>query len=215
MSLEAFFQQFEGSFVGAASLTPLPLDAWRRAAEQLGQTSLWVHLDIMDGLFTPRLGAPVTEMLWLNSPGIGPVDIHLMVQDPNAWLPDVLALHPARVTVHVESCDDAVSLSDRVRASNASPWLAINPNTDCKVLEQVLPHFDGVLVLLIPPGTSNAADLSLRSRVAQLSSMATVGVDGGVNSANAGDWISAGASYLVVGRALFPDIEAPSTCACS
>ena len=102
MGLENFFSGLGPSVTGAGSLTPLEPLQWQGVAERLARAGLWVHIDIMDGVFTPRPGVPIKSLGWLRHRDLGSVDVHLMVDQLDDALTEVLPLAPQRVTVHVE-----------------------------------------------------------------------------------------------------------------
>jgi len=120
-------------------------------------------------------------------------------------LDEVCAQRVDRVTFPFEACaDDAAvaAAADRIRSSGARAWLAVAPATDLAAVRPCFAMVDGILVMLIEPGTTDAADPALPARAGDIGPRLPAGVDGGVNQTNLGACLAAGARYIVSGRAL-------------
>jgi len=179
-----------------------PLVETGRALSEIGA---WCHVDVMDGIFTPYRGLPVSTLRELAEAGCGPIDAHLMLADPEPVLAEILRHPPDRVTVHLESRGSPGATARRIRDAGSSPWLAISPHTPSRASVRHLDAFDGILVMLVSPGARNAtADLDLLAKMDELQQRVRipVGVDGGVTESNAVACLTAGATYLVSGRSL-------------
>ena len=168
------------------------------AAQALAEHDLWVHADVFAG------GVSLESIAELP----GAVDVHLVTVEALGALDDVSGV--ARVTFPFEGTD-VPAVAAGVRATGASPWLAIAPQTTFEACADALPHVDGLLVMLLEPGSSGRSDPTLLTKVQRASQSMPVGVDGGVGEDNLGAILAAGATYVVIGRRLFPvDPENPS-----
>ncbi len=196
------FDALPPGVTGAGSLTGLPRRSQPAAARSLADRHLWTHLDVMDVPFAGRTGIPPTALGELTR-AAGRSDVHLMVENPEALLTAVLAARPDRVTIHLERLDDPAGTAHRLRAAGVSPWLAAGPDSDDELAAGVAADFDGILVMLIRPGSSDPAAPGRTGSVRRLAHHHAVGVDGGVSADNLGRWLDAGARYVVAGRGLF------------
>ena len=166
-------------------------------ARMLSEQKLWVHADVFADL---RHGVSLDLIAELD----GAVDVHLLTADAMDALDAVCRAGIARVTFPFEDVPDVAAVAARIRAAGASPWLAIAPETTLDMCADALPHVDGLLVMLIAPGSSDQTDPALLSKVRRASLALPVGVDGGVGESNLADVVAAGATYVVIGRRLFP-----------
>jgi pentose-5-phosphate-3-epimerase len=173
-------------------------------AEFLADAELWIHADVIVDNDAHR-GVDLPLIRTLVGRRLGPVDVHLIASDLDGLLDEVCRERVDRITFPFEACDDVGAVADQIRASGAVPWVAVAPETDLAVVRPHLPAVDGVLVMLIQPGSSDAADPRLKAKVDSAAPLTTVGVDGGVNEANLSGYLHAGARYIVSGRALFTD----------
>ena len=135
--------------------------------------------------------------------GVHPVDVHLLTAGTLQALERVCRPGIARVTFPFEDVPDAPAIAAQIRAAGVRPWLAIAPNTSLEACAETLPHVDGLLVMLLEPGTSGRSDPAQLTKVRRACALRPVGVDGGVGESNVGDVLAAGASYVVIGRRLF------------
>ncbi|MFE4667204.1 hypothetical protein ACFRI7_27005 [Streptomyces sp. NPDC056716] len=174
------------------------------AAEHLKHAGLWIHADIIMDDGTHR-GVSLSLLRTLAERRIGPLDIHVIAPELDGLIDEVCAQQADRVTFPFESCPDHAAVADtaeRIRASGATAWLAVAPTTELSSVRPCFEMVDGLLVMLIEPGSTGAADLTLTAKAAQARHALPVGVDGGVNTGNLGACLQAGARYAVSGRAL-------------
>ncbi len=168
-----------------------------------------LHLDIMDGHFVPNLtfGPPVVAAL---APHCRvPLDAHLMVTDPDALLPGLAEAGVARIAVHVETCTHLHRTLTAIRERGIAPGVALNPATPLAALSEALAWIDFVLVMSVNPGFGGQAFIPdsvgkiRRLRGLPGGDVIDVTVDGGVDLGTAPELVSAGATTLVAGSAIF------------
>ena len=168
-----------------------------------------LHLDIMDGHFVPNLTFGPLVVSSLTDVCTMPLDAHLMVTDPDALINDLAAAQVARIAVHVETCTHLQRTLRTIRDAGVEPGVAINPATSLSSLEEVFDWVDFVLVMSVNPGFGGQAFLSQSlDKIRRLRAMAgdralDISVDGGVDDTNAGLLVSAGATTLIAGSAVF------------
>ncbi|MDH3403493.1 MAG: ribulose-phosphate 3-epimerase [Acidobacteriota bacterium] len=170
-----------------------------------------VHLDVMDGHFVPNLtfGAPVVQALARRS--ALPLDVHLMVSNPEALLNEYLAASPAMVSVHWEATVHLDRVLAEIRAGGAEAGVVLNPATPVDVLADVLPVVDFVLLMAVNPGFAGQPFLPwvldkarrLRIMIEERGLGTVVELDGGIGCANVGLAAAAGVDIAVAGSAVF------------
>lgn len=169
----------------------------------------WLHLDIMDGVFVPNMsfGADVVRKLRPHSGAV--FDLHLMVADPAAAVPQIAAAGADRITVHVEGNVHLHRTLGQIRSMGLKAGVAINPGTPVAAIDAVAAMVDQILVMSVNPGYGGQRFIeasldrvrALRERRGSLDYL--IGVDGGVNPGNAASLIEAGADMLVAGSSVF------------
>ncbi|MFJ2829394.1 hypothetical protein ACIPC1_17830 [Streptomyces sp. NPDC087263] len=181
------------------------------AAERLQRAGLWVHADVIMDDRTHR-GVDLALVRTLAERRIGPLDIHVIAPELDGLIDEICAQKVDRVTFPFESCADHAAVADtaeRIRASGAAAWLAVAPATELSAVRACFEMVDGLLVMLIEPGSTGAADPALAAKAGQARPTLPAGVDGGVDAVNLGACLRAGAEYVVSGRALLSVTPAP------
>jgi ribulose-phosphate 3-epimerase len=168
-----------------------------------------LHVDVMDGHFVPNLtiGPPVIESVKKRTRL--PLDVHLMIEEPERYIERYVGAGADLVTVHVEACPHLQRTLTQIRESGARPGVALNPSTLPAVVEYVLDDLDLILVMSVNPGFGGQSFIPttypklrhLRRLVANRG--IELSVDGGVGPGNAAALGQAGASILVAGSAVF------------
>lgn len=199
------------------ALSPSILNAdFGHLAEVFRQLELggadYVHLDVMDGRFVPTIsfGLPVVEAA--RRATSLPLDVHLMVVEPERHVSDFVAAGAAIVTVHAEACLHLYRTVQQIHAIGALAGVALNPATPVTAVEEILPFIDLVLVMTVEPGYGGQALIPatlrkverLRRLIDEMGLPAVIEVDGGVKSSNVAAAIEAGADVVVAGSAVFP-----------
>jgi ribulose-phosphate 3-epimerase len=169
------------------------------------------HVDVMDNHFVPNLtlGLPIVSRLFEVSKL--PLDIHLMISDPDRWAPAYAELGCDSVTFHLEAAKDPLGLARRIRAIGSKAAIAIKPNTPVSEVEELLPEIDMLLVMTVEPGfggqkliPETVAKVSQARQASQnLGLSIAIQVDGGVTESNIGQLADAGADVFVAGSAVF------------
>jgi ribulose-phosphate 3-epimerase len=187
-----------------------------RALERAGAD--WVHVDVMDGRFVPNLtiGPPVIKAL--RRVTRLPLDVHLMIVEPERYLADFAEAGADHLLVHVETSPHLHRTLQAIRALGKRAGVVLNPHTPESALRYVMPLLDEILVMSVNPGFGGQAFLpSVLPKVAELRRMIDEGghsidleIDGGINPETARDAVAAGARVLVAGTAVLgrPDYAA-------
>ncbi|ERM82964.1 ribulose-phosphate 3-epimerase [Rhodonellum psychrophilum GCM71 = DSM 17998] len=171
----------------------------------------YIHVDIMDGVFVPNIsfGIPVTEAV--NRHAKKPLDVHLMIVNPDQYLE---AFHKAGaeiISVHYEACDHLHRTLQAIRNLGCKTGVALNPHTSVSLLEDVIQDIDLVCLMSVNPGFGGQKFIeNTYSKVRQLKALierkgtsTMIEIDGGVNENNAPLLIAAGADVLVAGNFVF------------
>ena len=170
-----------------------------------------VHFDVMDGHFVPNLTFGIPVLKALKARTRLPLDVHLMVSNPDRLLDDYLAAGAARVGVHWEVTPHLDRQLERIRKAGAQAGVVLNPSTPVEVLVDVLPRLDYVLLMSVNPGFSGqtflpqALEKTRRlKRMIEISGAAVeIEMDGGIDRDNIGRVVDAGVEVCVVGSAIF------------
>jgi ribulose-phosphate 3-epimerase len=172
----------------------------------------WIHVDVMDGHFVPNLtiGPPVLKSLRATTDL--PLDVHLMIEQPERLIPEFARAGADRITVHVETCPHMHRTIQQIKELGVKPGVTLNPGTPLDTLQEILPEVDLVLIMSVNPGFGGQSYIPASTdKIARLRKMLDEGgltgveleIDGGIKSHNAAEIVTAGASVLVIGSAIF------------
>lgn len=170
-----------------------------------------VHVDVMDNHFVPNLtfGLPMVQRLQQVTPK--PLDVHLMMDDPDRWAPGYAEAGAYSVTFHAEATNEPVALARRLRDIGARAGIALKPGTAVEDYLELVGEFDQVLVMTVEPGFGGQSFIeSVMPKLGKLREMVTrtgldvwLQVDGGVNETTIGIAAEAGADTFVAGSSVF------------
>ncbi len=171
----------------------------------------YLHLDVMDGHFVPNItfGAPIIKSIRKEIDMI--FDAHLMISDPDKFIPDLAKAGCDIITVHQETCIHLHRTIQNIKANNMKAGVVLNPATPVDTIKHILPDIDMVLLMSVNPGFGGQKFIpEVLNKVKELKRMieernldVLIEVDGGVNSGNIKSLVDAGADVLVAGSAIF------------
>lgn len=171
----------------------------------------WFHVDVMDGVFVPNISFGFPVMKPIKKHARKPLDVHLMIVEPDKYLAAFADAGAAIISVHYEACTHLHRTIQSMRQLGVLAGVAINPHTSVSLLSEVIAQIDVVVMMSVNPGFggqkfirntySKIADL--KNLIIQKNSSAKIEIDGGVDLNNAGELIRAGADILVAGNTVF------------
>jgi ribulose-phosphate 3-epimerase len=171
----------------------------------------WYHLDVMDGVFVPNIsfGIPVIE--FINKHTLKPLDVHLMIVQPERYITHFKNVGANILTVHIEASTHLHRTLQAIKQEGMKAGVALNPHTNVEQLEPTLEEIDLVCLMSVNPGFGGQAFIEgtyrkvekLKSMIAKAGLETKIEIDGGVTSANAKQLIDAGADVLVAGSFVF------------
>ena len=171
----------------------------------------WLHLDVMDGRFVPNISFGMFIVQAIRKISAKPLDVHLMIVEPERYIEQFRAAGADIITVHYEACHHLHRTLQQIKDTGAKAGVALNPHTSVELLEDVLEDLDLVCIMSVNPGFGGQKFI-YRSipKIARLRQMAEernlyplIEVDGGVGLQNAEKILQAGADVLVAGSSVF------------
>lgn len=178
----------------------------------------WLHLDVMDGRFVPNItiGPPVVRAIRRRTSL--PLDVHLMIADPDLYLEEFRSAGADSITVHVETCPHLHRTVQKIRSMGARAGVCVNPATPETLLSGILADADMILIMSVNPGFGGQTFIPASvDKIRRTAAMArgmhpgiAIEVDGGIDTTTARPVVEAGATVLVAGKSIFgaPDIPA-------
>lgn len=184
----------------------------QRDVEMINKSSAdWFHVDVMDGVFVPNIsfGFPVIKAIAKHAQK--PLDVHLMIVNPDQYVDEFAKAGTAILTVHYEACTHLHRTVQLIKSHGMKAGVALNPHTPVHLLEDIIADLDLVLIMSVNPGfggqkfISNAIDKVAQTKqlIAKKGSHALIEVDGGVNLETGAQLLKAGANALVAGSFVF------------
>jgi ribulose-phosphate 3-epimerase len=179
----------------------------------------WVHVDVMDGHFVPNITmGPFLVQTYKRATRL-PLDVHLMIEQPERYLEAFAKAGAAYLTVHVETCPHLYRTLEEIKALGCRAGVTLNPATPISALQPVLPMADLVLVMSVNPGFSYqkfqpdaiGRVRQVRQMLDEIKSTADLEVDGGVSSENISQLVEAGANAFVSANAIFSHPQGTAT----
>lgn len=171
----------------------------------------WYHLDVMDGVFVPNISFGMPVIAAINKHTLKPLDVHLMIENPDSYIKDFKAAGANILTVHYEACTHLHKTLQAIKEEGMKAGVALNPHTPVELLEGIIHEIDLVLIMSVNPGFGGQKFIeSTYEKVRKMKALITkngadtkIEIDGGVTSANAKKLIEAGADVLVAGSFVF------------
>lgn len=171
----------------------------------------WIHIDIMDGVFVPNISFGFPVLKFVADLSEKPLDVHLMIVNPEKFVNKVKALNTHVMNVHYEACPHIHRVIQQIREAGMEPAVTINPGTPVSLLKDIIRDVYMVLIMSVNPGFGGQKFIEhsvdkvkeLRALIEETGSKALIEVDGGVNKETGALLVEAGADVLVAGSAIF------------
>lgn len=200
----------------SVKLAPSILTAdWGQLAAQINAAAAGgantIHLDVMDGMFVPNITFGPLVVAAVRKITTLPLDVHLMVHEPDRYLTDFVEAGANHLTVHVEACLHLNRTVQRITELGCTVGVALNPATPIESVREILPFVDLVLVMSVNPGfggqrfieTSTSKLRRMRRLQEELNPTCDLQVDGGITAHNINDVVRSGANVIVVGSSVY------------
>lgn len=184
----------------------------QRDVEMINESKAdWFHIDIMDGTFVPNISFGMPVMQAIKKYATKPLDVHLMIVNPDQYIKTFKEIGADILTVHYEACTHLHRTIQAIKAEGMQAGVALNPHTPISVLEDVIQDLDLVCIMSVNPGFGGQSFIeNTYSKVQQLKNLITfkgcdtkIEIDGGVTNKNANNLIEVGADVLVAGSYVF------------
>ena len=179
----------------------------------------WFHIDVMDGVFVPNIsfGIPVIKAIKRNA--TKPLDIHLMIVDPDRYIKTFVEIGADILTVHYEACNHLHRTIEKIKSFGIKSGVAINPHTPVTVLKDIIKDIDLVCMMSVNPGFGGQSFISrtyekvkrLTKIIEKEKTNVLIEIDGGVNDKNSKKLIDSGANVLAAGNYVFSSINPEKT----
>lgn len=183
-----------------------------RDVKMLNESSAdWIHIDIMDGVFVPNISFGLPVMKAIHKHAKKPLDVHLMIVNPDQYVADFKEAGAAFLTVHYEACTHLHRTLQNIKSHGMKAGVALNPHTPVNVLQDVIQDIDLVLIMSVNPGFGGQKFIQhaikkvsdLKALINETGANTIIEVDGGVNTDTGEQLVYAGADALVAGSFVF------------
>ncbi len=171
----------------------------------------WHHIDVMDGVFVPNIsyGMPVVKSIAKHA--TKPLDVHLMIIDPDRYIKTFAELGASVLSVHYEACTHLHRTLQAIKTEGMKAGVALNPHTSITLLEDTIQDIDVVCLMSVNPGFGGQSFIentyqkitNLKQLIKKKNTNTLIEIDGGVNSSNAKKLVDTGADVLVAGSFVF------------
>ena len=171
----------------------------------------WFHIDVMDGVFVPNISFGFPVLSAIKQHATKPLDVHLMIQNPDQYVAEFKKAGADMLTVHYEACTHLHRTIQLIKSEGMQAGVALNPHTNIELLEDIIEDLDLVLIMSVNPGFGGQKFIQnaiyrveqLKNLIHKRGSKALVEVDGGVNLETGAMLVQAGADALVAGSFVF------------
>lgn len=171
----------------------------------------YIHFDVMDGVFVPNISIGLPVLKATKQGTSLPVDVHLMIVEPDRWVDDFADAGADTITFHAEATSHVHRVVQAIKAREKQAGVSINPSTSLSVIEEILPDVDQILLMTVNPGFGGQSFIDtslkkierLRAMIDDVNPTCRLQVDGGINEGNIRRVVSAGADSIVAGSATF------------
>jgi len=171
----------------------------------------WFHIDIMDGVFVPNISFGMPVLAAIQKHAKKPLDVHLMIIDPDRYIETFAELGAAVLTVHYEACDHLHRTLQKIKSCGMKAGVALNPHTPIASLNSIIQDIDLVCIMSVNPGFGGQSFIEntfekvkeLKKLINQHNSDCLIEIDGGVTNTNYSELIACGADVLVAGSYVF------------
>ena len=196
----------------APSLLAADFGNLQQAVEMVNASEAdWFHIDIMDGVFVPNISYGMPVLSVIHKHATKPLDVHLMIIDPDRYISTFAKLGSDILTVHYEACTHLHRTIQAIKAEGMKAGVALNPHTPVALLEDVIQDIDVLLLMSVNPGfggqsfieNTNKKVRQAKALIEQVGAHALIEIDGGVSLKNAKALVEAGADALVAGSFIF------------
>ncbi|KQR67538.1 ribulose-phosphate 3-epimerase [Pedobacter sp. Leaf176] len=199
-------------YIIAPSILSSDFGNLQRDIEMINQSEAdWFHVDVMDGVFVPNISFGFPVMAAVKKHARKPLDVHLMIVEPDKFIPEFAKAGADRITVHYEACTHLHRTLQLIKASGCKAGVALNPHTPVTLLQDVIEDLDLVLIMSVNPGFGGQQFIhntykkikDLKNLIQGKNEDLIIEVDGGVGLQNAATLAAAGANAFVAGNAIF------------
>ena len=171
----------------------------------------WYHIDVMDGRFVPNISFGMAIIKEMKSMATKPLDVHLMIVEPEKYIEAFREAGADVITVHYEACPHLHRTIQQIKATGAKAGVALNPHTPVRLLEDIIENIDLVCLMSVNPGFGGQKFIyqtlskvrALREMIDTRNTKTLIEIDGGVGLQNAEALLKAGANVLVAGSSVF------------